>query len=289
MCRFDRYRTYLVSALICVLGPLVAAALSQSSGSTPQEPVQQPAASQAPTPPSPSVAPAQSSAQPATAAPAPSPHPPPTPEEIGDSLMSHQRYQAAIEAYKKAPKNSAAVWNKTGIAYQMMFNQTDALRCYRESIKLDPKNPNVWNNLGTVYDSQRDYKEAVKMYHKALKLDPKLPLVLKNLGTDLLAQHKYDKGWQAYQAAIAIDPNIFGNDSGPRVENPSSIRQRGAMNYYMAKSCVRAGLNAQAIEYLRMALNEGFTSPKRIEADSEFAGLRTLPAFQQLLNEQRNP
>jgi len=203
--------------------------------------------------------------------------------------MSHQRYQAAIEAYKKAPRDSAAVWNKEGIAYQMMFNQAEALHCYRESLRLDPKNPNVWNNLGTVYDSEREYKEAVKMYHKALKLDPKLPLVLKNLGTDLLAQHKYDKGWEAYQAAIAINPNIFGTDTGPRVENPSSIRQRGAMNYYMAKSCVRAGQNDRAIEYLRMALNEGFTSPKRIEADSEFAGLRALPAFQQLISEQRNP
>jgi tetratricopeptide (TPR) repeat protein len=218
-----------------------------------------------------------------------SPAPPPTPEELGDSLMSHQRYQAAIEAYKKAPHNSAAVWNKMGIAYQMMLNPQDALRCYRESLKLDSKNPNVWNNMGTIYDSQRDYRLAVKMYHKALKLDPKLPLVLKNLGTDLLAQHKYAKGWEAYQAAIALDPTIFGQESGPRVENPSSLQQRGAMNYYMAKSCVRAGLNARAIEYLRMALNEGFISPKKIEADSEFAGLRGIPAFEQLLAEQRNP
>lgn len=234
-------------------------------------------------------APVSSAQPPKSAAAAPNPTPPPTPEELGDSLMSHQRYQAAIEAYKKAPHNSAVVWNKMGIAYQMMLNPQDALRCYRESLKIDPKNPNVWNNMGTIYDSEREYKMAVKMYHKALKLDPKLPLVLKNLGTDLLAQHKYDKGWQAYQSAIALDPTIFGEESGPRVENPSSLQQRGAMNYYMAKSCVRAGMNARAIEYLRMALNEGFISTKKIEADGEFAGLRGIPAFQQLLAEKRNP
>ena len=44
--------------------------------------------------------------------------------------MAHHRYQAAIEAYKQAPQNSAAVWNKMGIAYQMMFNLPDATRCY---------------------------------------------------------------------------------------------------------------------------------------------------------------
>src|SRR5579863_7854816 len=84
--------------------------------------------------------------------------PPPTPEELADSLMTHQRYQAAIESYKKAPQDSAAVWNKMGIAYQMMFNLVEATSCYQRSLKIDPKNANVLNNLGTVYDSQKDFK-----------------------------------------------------------------------------------------------------------------------------------
>ena len=112
------------------------------------------------------------------------------------------------------------------------------------------------------------------MYHKALKIDPKSALVLKNLGTDLLAQHKYKKGWEVYKQALAVDPQIFDRNIGPGVENPASVQQRGAMNYYMAKGCVRAGKNERAIEYLRMALNEGFTNPKKIAADNEFAGLR---------------
>jgi hypothetical protein len=72
-----------------------------------------------------------------------------------------------------------------------------------------------------------------------------------------------------------------------RVENPASVQDRGAMNYYMAKGCVRAGQNERAIEYLRMALNEGFTSPKKIAADGEFAALRDVPAFQQMLAAQQ--
>ena len=61
------------------------------------------------------------------------------------------------------------------------------------------------------------------------------------------------------------------------------------MNYYMARGCVRAGQNDCAIQYLRMALNEGFTNPKKIEADSEFAVLRGVPAFEQLLAAQGTP
>jgi tetratricopeptide (TPR) repeat protein len=203
--------------------------------------------------------------------------------------MGHQRYQAAIEAFKKAPPDSASALNKMGIAYQMMYNTDEATRCYQASLKINPRNASVLNNLGTVYDSLKQYGTAIRMYRKALKLDPKSALIEKNLGTSLLAQHNYKKGWAAYQQALVLDPQIFQSVASLKVDNPSSVQERGAMNYYMAKGCVRAGMNDQAIEYLRMALNEGFTSPKKIVADSEFASLRGVPAFNQLLAAQRNP
>lgn len=213
-----------------------------------------------------------------------------TPEEVGDALMMHQRYQAAIEAYKKAGRRSATALNKMGIAYQMMFNFQDAIRSYKASLKIDPANAHVYNNLGTVYDGLKQYRNAERMYRKALKLEPKSPLVLKNLGSDQLAQHKYKQGWESYKAALALDPAVFkDNGAKLRVFNPTSVTERGAMNYYMARGCVRAGMTDRAIEYLRMALNQGFTNPKKIVADSEFASLRGLPAFEQLLAAQSNP
>jgi Tfp pilus assembly protein PilF len=237
---------------------------------------------------------AESTAQPASAIQQPeysaaSVQPLPTPEQLGDTLMTHQRYQAAIDAYKQAPVESASAWNKMGIAYQMMFNNSDASRCYQASLKLNPKNANVLNNLGTIFDAQKQYGAAEHMYRKALKLDPQSALIHKNLGTSLLAEHRYKKGWEAYKEALALNPQIFQSTNSPRVENPASVQERGAMNYYMAKGCVRAGQKDRAIEYLRLALNEGFTNPKKIVADSEFAGLRGDPAFDQLLAAQHTP
>lgn len=213
---------------------------------------------------------------------------PATPEELGDALMTHQRYQAALEAYKKAP-TSAYVWNMMGIAYQMMFNMQDAMRSYQASIRLAPRNAHVLNNLGTVYDSLKQFRAAERMYGKALKLDPKSALIYKNLGTNLVSQHKYKKGWEAYKTAMSIDPQVFERNGSPRSQNTASTQDRGAMNFYMAKSCVHVGKNEQAIDYLRMALNEGFTTPKKIVADSEFASLRGIPAFEQLLAAQGAP
>jgi tetratricopeptide (TPR) repeat protein len=160
------------------------------------------------------------------------------------------------------------------------------MRCYKTSYKLNPKNSTVINNLGTVYDALKEYRDAEKMYRKALKIDPASALILKNLGTNLLAQHKYEKGWKEYQAALKVDPLIFEDNSRPRIENPASVSDRGAMNFYLAKGCVKAGMPLRAIEYLRMALNEGYTSPKKIIADNEFAALHGLPEFEELLNSQ---
>jgi tetratricopeptide (TPR) repeat protein len=252
--------------------------------STPPVPAQTPAADSTQAPASTRSQAVAEAAQPKPVAAVPAL--PATPELAGDSMMAQQRYQAAIEAFKKAPR-SAEVWNKLGIAYQLMFNPVEASHCYQASLRLNPKNAQVMNNLGTIYDSEKEYSSAERMYHKALKLDPKSALIRKNLGTNLLSQRKYKKGWEEYKTALELDPNIFRNSASPRIQNPATSEERGAMNYYMAKGCVRAGMNDCAIDYLRMALNEGFTSPKKIEADGEFAGLRNVPAFQQLLAEQR--
>ncbi len=212
----------------------------------------------------------------------------PTQEQIGDSLMAHQRYQAAINTYSKAPQVTAAIWNKMGIAYQMMFNDSDASRCYRESLKLDPDNAQTLNNMGTVYASMKSYGQADRMYRKAIKLDPKSARILKNYGTNLLAEHKYNKGWDLYKQALVLDPGVFADHDGPTVEDPSNIQERGAMNYYMAAGCAHAGYVECALQYLRLALDEGFTTRKKVQVDVEFASIRENPAFMQLLAEQHN-
>jgi len=209
------------------------------------------------------------------------------PEQLGDSYMIHRQYQAAIEAYKLVSGPTAVVWNKLAIAYQMMFDTGDAEKCYKAALKLDSHQAGVLNNLGTLYASMRNYRLAERYYRKAMKMDPTSAVFVKNMGTNLLSQGQYDKGGKLYSEAMALDPDIFNDSNGLHVDNPSTAENRGAINYYMAKSCARAGLTDRAVEYLRRALNEGFTDVKKIGADSEFASLRGQPAFEKLLEDQR--
>ncbi|HUV71220.1 MAG TPA: tetratricopeptide repeat protein [Terracidiphilus sp.] len=284
MPRFDKSRYLLALALFAIF-----AATTPAQTQAPVPPTTQPAA---PANPASSAATTQPSAVPSSAAPASAtpPGPPPTPEELADSLYVRKRYQAAIAAYSSIAHPSPEVWNKMGIAYQLMFNTNDAIRCYKASLKLDPRNAQVLNNLATVYDSLKQYKDAERYYRKALKIDPKSALTLRNFGSNLLTQHKYKKGWQAYREALAIDPQIFQPHSGGvTIQNTASAQERGAMHYYMAKGCVSSGNSECAIQNLRLAINEGYTNPKKIATDGSFASLQELPAFQEMIAAQSSP
>lgn len=209
----------------------------------------------------------------------------PTPENMADSMMVHQRYQAAIEEYKLAPA-TPEVLNKMGVAYQLLYNAHEAKNCYREALRKEPKNAKFLNNMGSIYMADKEYSTAIKTFRKAVKYDPDSALYQKNLGTALFADRDYKKGWVAYQDALKLDPEIFDHSSNVTIENPGTIQDRGAMNYYMAKGCMKAGLPDRAIEYLRLALNEGFTTPKKVIADAEFDPLHKLPAFVQMMEAQ---
>ncbi len=210
-----------------------------------------------------------------------------TPEEIGDAMVYHKRYQAALDEYKRASPTSE-VLNKMGMAYHMMFDLPEAVRSYQNALKIDPTNSRALNNLGTAYDSLQDPGKAESMYRKAIKLDPKNALFRKNLGSSLIAQQKYKQGWESYQDALRLDPKIFERCVPAQVEKNLARQDRGAMNYYMAKGCARAGMHDCALKYLQKSVNEGFVNLKGIQTDREFTEFLELPEFRELFEQELN-
>jgi predicted Zn-dependent protease/uncharacterized membrane protein len=208
-----------------------------------------------------------------------------TPEDIGDSMLVHKRYQAAIESYKYASNDSPEVWNKRGIAYQMLFDLKDAEHCYRQSLLLRPDHPWVLNNLGTVYDAQGDFRKSEAIYRKALALEATSARITANLGTSLMVQNKYHEGAEIYKRALALDPDVFDTDDGPVAVNGVPLEQHAAINYYKARNFAQAGMIERAINYLRKALSEGFTNSAKVIQDSSFDRLHGNPAFERLVSE----
>lgn len=209
-----------------------------------------------------------------------------SPEALGDIDIVRHKYQAAIAAYAKAPQMTAAVLDKLGVAYQMLFDNRDAARCYQQALTLDPGYADALSNLGTVYESQGQYGDAEREYRAALNAAPRSALMLKNLGTDLMVEHKYNEGWEAFQQALAMDPEIFAEPNGPNIGNSASKAGHGAVDYYTALANLRAGNIHAAIDNLRAAMDEGTMSPKKLSKDKNLATLRANPAFQRLLADE---
>jgi tetratricopeptide (TPR) repeat protein len=219
--------------------------------------------------------------------PAPVPQIQISPEMQGDLLAVRQHYLDAIAAYKEAPQDSAIVANKIGVAYHHMFDLNDAKLYYERAIKLDPSYAQAVNNLGAIYHAEKDYKKAERFYRKAIKLEPKSPLFYSNLGTAYFFQGNVKKGAEAYSQAFALDPDVFERTGASKIEESSSSKDLAAVNYELAKTYAKAGLNERALSYLRRALGEGFNDRKKLMNDPELASLRETPEFLQLLSLRR--
>jgi tetratricopeptide (TPR) repeat protein len=110
-----------------------------------------------------------------------------------------------------------------------------------------------------------------------------------NLGTAFFARKLYEQCAAANQMAIKLDPEVFERHGnyGIMLEE-RNVEERAKYHYYIAKMYAKSGRNDLALQYLRKALEEGFKEKEKLAKDPEFAALRELPEFKELMTaEQR--
>ena len=207
-------------------------------------------------------------------------------EDRGDLFMAHQQYLAAIDAYRQAPMD-AVVLNKIGMAYHHLFALDEARKDYQKALLIRPNYPEAINNLGAADFAQGNYKEAIRLYRRALKLMPRSAVIAANLGTAWFARGKYKNGLEAYQTAFSLDPTVFDPDSPSLIQGTTTAKDRARQDYCIAELFAEAGNRDRALEYLRKALNDGFSDRNLIMQDSELAQLRKTPEFAQLMAEEK--
>ncbi len=207
-----------------------------------------------------------------------------TPEMRGDIFMARKQYREAAEMYLTGPKDAAVTWNKAGIAYHQQMLLDKARSCYEKSIKLNPNYSEAINNLGTVFYAKKNYRRAINEYKKALKLAPNSASIHSNLGTGFFARKRYSEAADEYQLALQLDPDVFEhrNSQGILLQE-RSVLERAKFHYYLAKTYAKAGASERALQYMRKCLEEGFKDKKKFTDEIDFAALRELPEFKQLL------
>jgi tetratricopeptide (TPR) repeat protein len=207
-----------------------------------------------------------------------------TAEQRADILMARKMYREAVDVYREGPLDSAIIWNKIGIAYHQMLQMGEASKYYQLAIKLNPKYAEAINNLGTIYYARRSYRRAIGQYNKALKIAPNSASIYSNLGTAQFARKKYEEASISYQKALALDPEVFEHRSAyGTLLQERTVSEKARFHYYLAKTYANAGNTARALQYIRMALEEGFKERRKLMEEPEFAKLRETAEFKELM------
>jgi len=213
-------------------------------------------------------------------------------ETRGDIYMARKMYREAIDTFREGGPKDPILLNKIGIAYHQMLQLDNAKKSYERALKVKPDYVEVMNNLGTIYYSRKSYRRAISWYNKALKhagTDSKSASIYMNLGTAYFARKQYERATTAYQTAMKIDPDVFERHGNVGVIlEERSVEEKAKYHFYLAKLYAKGGRNDLAMQYLRKSLEEGFKDKHKLEDEADFAALKELPEFKELLaKEQR--
>jgi tetratricopeptide (TPR) repeat protein len=211
-------------------------------------------------------------------------------EKQADELRSKKEYLDALDYYRaaivKSPQ-SAALFNKLGIAELMLERYKDAGKDFGQALKKDRKFAEPYNNLGVVDYKRRRYGAAVKQYKKAIELAPDNASFYSNLGAAYFARKEFEQASRAYAEAIRIDPEIFEHTSHTGIAAQlASSEDRAHYDYVLAKLYAKMGDRDRALSFLRKAMEDGYKAVNDAYTDPEFAELRKDTRFADLMKQK---
>ncbi|KAJ7962937.1 N-alpha-acetyltransferase 16, NatA auxiliary subunit [Quillaja saponaria] len=114
--------------------------------------------------------------------------------------------KAADAILKKFPEHGETLSMK-GLTLNCMDRKSEAYDLVRQGLKNDLKSHVCWHVYGLLYRSDREYREAIKCYRNALKIDPDNIEILRDLSL-LQAQMRDLTGFvETRQQLLTLKPN----------------------------------------------------------------------------------
>jgi tetratricopeptide (TPR) repeat protein len=210
-----------------------------------------------------------------------------SPEERGDIFLARKMYREAIDAFREGPPRDPILHNKEGIAYHQLLQLDQALKEYREAVKLNPGYEEAVNNIGTIYYAKKSYRRATSWFTRAIGLAPddsKSAAVFVNLGSSWFSRKNYLRAQTAFQTALRLDPDVFerhGNFGVMMQER--NIEERAKFHFYLARMYAKSGRKDLALQYLRKSFEEGLKDREKSAEAPEFNPMRDSPEFKELM------
>jgi serine/threonine-protein kinase len=135
---------------------------------------------------------------------------------LGLAYFDAGRYQDAVGVLRRLtellPDNSSG-FQMLGTAYHAMGDLDEALANYTRANQLRPS-ATAWANIGTIHYSRKAFAKAASAYRESFRLNPREPITLHNLG-DALARLGDRRGAeQQYRASIRLSEERLSVERG---------------------------------------------------------------------------
>ena len=103
--------------------------------------------------------------------------------------------------------NTAQSMYQLGRYYQGQNRYEKAIEAYRKALKLDENLAEAHNGLGVVYSKQGKFDEAIGEFNTALQTSPEASHIYNNLGYAYYLQGQDDQSISAYKQALTLNPH----------------------------------------------------------------------------------
>lgn len=194
----------------------------------------------------------------------------------GDLARIHEEFGQAAGYYRdalRATPDQARLYNKLGIAYLQTRDYGPARKAFSQAIKHDPRFVNAYNNMGALECITKKYNPAIRYLKQALELDETSAAAHLNMAEAWAGLGQMDRAMTEYGRALELNADILsGSPEGVQLR-VSTPEQRGRIDYMIAMAYARRGNVEGALEYLRRARDEHFSSINRVYEDKAFSAL----------------
>jgi tetratricopeptide (TPR) repeat protein len=150
------------------------------------------------------------------------------------------------EQWTHEEADNALAWFVLGRALSQLKHYPEAIRAYRQDLRLDPNDRYAHNNLGNAYRATGRYREAMDAYHAAVRSSPDYITAWQNLGLAFYELKGPLGVAQALQRLQATDPGLA--EAWRRLAVEYSLTQDAAVT----QSAIRILRGLSATERERM-------------------------------------
>jgi DNA-binding winged helix-turn-helix (wHTH) protein/tetratricopeptide (TPR) repeat protein len=215
-----------------------------------------------------------------------------------DARAAEQEFQRAIAL----EPNYATAHHWYGLDLASIGRLDQALYEIRKAEELDPLSPMIVTNVGWVLYLQRHYAEAELAFRKMIDMDPGFVRAHTRLGITLLTERKYAEAIAELRASIKLsnDPYAEGiladalAQSGNKAEARRIVArlEKDSADHYVppfgiALAYIGLAQNADALNWIRKAVDDHTTSMVYMKVDPELDSLRSDPGFRSILAAQK--